>query len=216
MSWNRRIIFLCGEAEGDAFRRHVEVMAPGLETLWCSSLSSLDLATRSGGHRTRLITFLTNVIVPETILARLRPQPINIHPGPPEFPGAHGLVFAIFNGARSFGVTAHEMTAKVDDGPILMVDRFGLPGDAELVSFGNEVYARAVAIADHVIRHCVSTDAPLPPARGESWSANHCTNKRLRALLTASSHLLPDDYRRLRRACGPHFDAFEKDRRLHG
>lgn len=216
MTFERRIIFLCGEEEGEAFRSHVARFAPQLETVWVSSVASLDFATRSGGHRTRLISFLTSVIVPETILKRLRPTPINIHPGPPEYPGAHGLAFAIFNEARTFGVTVHEMTARVDDGPILMVDRFSLPPDAELVSFGNDVYARAVAMADHVIQHCIHSDGPMPRARNEVWADNHCTSKRLERLLAAAPSLLPADLERLRRACGPHLDEFRKAQRRNG
>lgn len=203
MSFNRRLIFLCGEAEGDAFRNHVQRLAPGLETIWCSSIPSLDLATRSGGHRTRLISFLTDHIVPVKILERLRPQAINIHPGPPEYPGAHGLPFAIFDGAQTYGVTVHQMAARVDDGPILMVDRFSLPEDAELVSFGNEVYARAVAMADHVIQHCIRTDGPMPIAPREFWKNNHCTRARLKTLMDAANYLTPEDRKRLKRACGP-------------
>lgn len=216
MSFNRRLIFLCGEAEGEAFRLHVAGIAPELETVWCSNVAALDFATRSGGHRTRLITFLSDQIVPANILERLRPKAINVHPGPPEFPGAHGLVFAIFNGAKEFGVTVHEMTAKVDDGPIIMVDRFALPDDAELVSFGNEVYARAVAMVDHVIRHCVQSDGPMPHASRESWSNNHCTNKRLNALMTAESYLTPTDRKRLQRACGPFLKRNERAALRHG
>ncbi|MCQ8185490.1 formyltransferase family protein [Parvularcula maris] len=216
MSFERRLIFLCGEAEGEAFQNHVEKLDAGLETVWCSSVASLDLVTRSGGHRTRLISFLTDVIVPDEIIQRLRPKPINIHPGPPEYPGAHGLTFAIFNGASHYGVTVHEMTAKVDDGPILMVDRFPLPGDAELVPYGNEVYARAVALADHVIHHCVRTEGPMPHARGEAWSKHHCTRRRLKALLTAQDYLTPSDQERLIRAAGPLLEKPEKAAKGHG
>ncbi|GGY50897.1 formyltransferase family protein [Parvularcula lutaonensis] len=216
MSFDRRIIFLCGKAEGEAFRAHVASVKPDLETVWVSSVAGLDFATRSGGHRTRLISFLTGVIVPKTILDRLRPQPINVHPGPPEYPGAHGLTFAIFNGAHEFGVTAHEMAAKVDAGPILQVARFALPSDADLVGFGNEVYARAVSVVNDVINHCIETDGPMPHAPRERWSDNHCTNKRLNALLTASEYLLPEDRKRLVRACGPHLEEFRRAQRRHG
>jgi hypothetical protein len=216
MSFDRRLIFLCGEAEGEAFRAHVQKLDPTLKTVWVSSVSGLDLVTRSGGHRTRLVTFLTDVIVPAEILARLRPKPINIHPGPPEYPGAHGLTFAIFNGASHYGVTVHEMTARVDDGPILMVDRFPLPRDAELVSFGNEVYARAVAMADHVIHHCVRTDGPMAHARGEAWSKHHCTKRRLKALLTAQDYLKGEDSVRLKRAAGPFLEKPERAATGHG
>ncbi|NNU17396.1 hypothetical protein HK107_13775 [Parvularcula sp. ZS-1/3] len=216
MSFERRLIFLCGEAEGEAFRGHVARLDPNLETVWCSTVAALDFVTRSGGHRTRVISFLTDQIVPKTILERLRPRPINVHPGPPEFPGAHGLSFAIFNEAKEFGVTVHEMTAKVDDGPIIMVDRFALPSDAEIVSYGNEVYARSVALVDHVIHHCVKTDGPMPHAMREQWTDNHCTKRRLKNLMTAVDYLTPQDRARLIRACGPLLDLEKRATSSHG
>lgn len=215
MSAPRRIIFLCGEAEGDAFRRHVAELAPEVETLWVASRASLDFATRRGGERTRLISFLTDVIVPRTILARLGPMSYNVHPGSPEYPGAHGLSFAIFEGATTFGVTAHEMVAKVDAGPIVLADRFALPPDAELLKFGNDVYARAVRVVAHLINHAIRTDAPLPRAR-EAWAKRQCTRAKLNALLTSADYLLPADHARLRRACGPHLEKYKRAQASHG
>ncbi len=199
----RRIILLCGEAEGDAFRSHLLKLAPRLEVVWVSSAAALDLATRQDCSRTRLISFLTDVIVPETVLERLELTPYNIHPASPDYPGAHGLSFAIFEDAFRFGVTAHEMTARVDAGPIVMVDWFSLPCDAELVPFGNDVYARAVAVFDMVARHCIATDEPLP-RMDVSWAERMCTRKRFRELIGIAPLLLPHDRERLRRACGPH------------
>ncbi|MEE4208744.1 MAG: hypothetical protein V2I43_05715 [Parvularcula sp.] len=209
---NRRIILLCGETEGDAFRTHLMRLNPEVEVIWVSSAAALDLATRQDCSRTRLISFLTNVIVPRTILARLGPVPYNIHPASPDYPGAHGLSFAIFEDASRFGVTAHEMTAKVDAGPIVMVDWFSLPCDAELVPFGNDVYARAIGVFDMVARHCLMSDEPLP-AMNERWASRMCTKKRFRELMSAERYLLPGDQERLRRACGPHLKGIA---RRHG
>ena len=216
MTPQRRLIFLCGEAEGEAFRAHVGRLAPGLETVWCSTIAALDFATRTGGENARLISFLTDHIVPKKILDRLVPQPLNIHPGPPEYPGAHGLSFAIFENARTYGVTVHEMAAKVDDGPIVMVDRLAMPLDAELVAFGDQVYARAVALADKVIQHCIASDDPIPPAEYEAWSEHHCTRKRLKELMAAANLLTPPDRARLARACGPLLDEHVKAASSHG
>ncbi|MEM1381393.1 MAG: hypothetical protein AAGH41_12295 [Pseudomonadota bacterium] len=211
MTAPRRIIFLCGEAEGDAFRQHVSALAPEVETQWVASASSLDFATRYNTEKTRLISFLTDVIVSEDILNRLGPTPYNVHPGSPDYPGAHGLSFAIFEQSPTFGVTAHEMTARIDDGPIVLVDRFALPRDAELISFGNEVYARAVAVVDMIIRHAVASDAPLPHQR-ERWAKRQCTRAKLKALLTSADYLLEGDRERLVRACGPHFEKHQRAR----
>ncbi|MEM9809753.1 MAG: formyltransferase family protein [Pseudomonadota bacterium] len=215
MSMNRRIVFLCGEEEGKAFREHARSLAPDLETLWVSDAEGLEIATSCGAERTRLISFLTEVIVPQSILERLGPTPYNIHPGSPDYPGAHGLSFAIFEGARKFGVTAHEMTARVDTGAIVIADLFDLPVDAEALRFGDEVYARAVSVIDRVIRHCVATDLPMRRS-GDHWSARQCTKRRLEALLTSSAHLLPTDIARLERALGPERAQALGDKRKHG
>lgn len=209
----RRIIFLCGEAEGDAFRTHAADLAPDLETQWVGTAAALELATLQGHSRTRLISFLTDVIVPQSILDRLSLTPYNIHPGSPEYPGAHGLSFAIFDEAFDFGVTAHALTREVDAGPIVLVDRFSLPIDAEIESFSNEVYARAIGVLDMVLRHCIATDEPIPPRPGESWTGKQCTKKRLRELIAKRDYLLPADNERLQRACGPYLEEYQ---RRHG
>lgn len=211
----RRIIFLCGEAEGEAFREHVERLSPGFETQWVSTAASLDFATRQASHRTRLISFLTSVIVPEEIIKRLGLVPYNVHPGSPEYPGAHGLSFAIYEGSRNFGVTAHELVKRVDTGAITLVDRFGLPDDAQLVRFGNEVYARAVAVVDMVIRHCLETDEPMRH-RPDRWAPPQCTWARLNTLMASAEYLTPHDRDRLERACGPHLERYRKAQRKHG
>lgn len=213
MTDRRRIIFLCEEQVGDAFRTHTADLAPDLDTQWVSSVSALDLATLRGNSRTRLISFLTDVIVPIEILERLVLTPYNIHPGSPEYPGAHGLSFAIFEGADEFGVTAHELTRRVDTGPIVLVDRFSLPIDAELESYSGEIYARALGVFDMVLRHCIKTDEPIPHRRGEAWSGRQCTKKRLRDLVSKRDYLLPADNERLQRACGPYLEEYQ---RRHG
>ncbi|MEO1043190.1 MAG: formyltransferase family protein [Pseudomonadota bacterium] len=199
---NRRLLFLCGQKEGLAFRQHAESLAPGIETLWVDNVESLDVVTEENAERTRLLSFLTNVIVPQRILRRLGPTPYNVHPGSSDYPGAHGINFAIWEGADTFGVTAHEMTATVDSGAIVISDTFALPADADALSFGDHVYARAVSVMDRVIRHCVTSDRQMP-RDGTRWSTRQCTKRRLDGLLAAAPSLLPADFSRLQRALGP-------------
>lgn len=51
---------------------------------------------------------------------------INFHPGPPEYPGSGCINWALLDGAKTFGVTAHLMEEKIDSGAILAVDRFSI------------------------------------------------------------------------------------------
>jgi hypothetical protein len=71
-----------------------------------------------------LISYLNPVIVPGPILRTVRMAAINIHPAPPEWPGVGCVCYALYEGDRNFGVTAHIMTERVDQGPIIRVLRF--------------------------------------------------------------------------------------------
>ena len=43
---------------------------------------------------------------------------------PPEFPGRDPHHWAIYRGAKTYGVTCHVMTDRVDEGAIVAVERF--------------------------------------------------------------------------------------------
>lgn len=49
---------------------------------------------------------------------------INFHPAPPEYPGSGCINFALYDNAQEYGVTAHLMNEKIDNGRILEVRRF--------------------------------------------------------------------------------------------
>jgi methionyl-tRNA formyltransferase len=70
-----------------------------------------------------LISYLARWIVPPDLLGRAGTA-INFHPGPPEYPGYGCNNFAIYEGAREYGVTCHRMAPSVDTGPIVEVVRF--------------------------------------------------------------------------------------------
>jgi methionyl-tRNA formyltransferase len=73
-----------------------------------------------------LICYQTGVIIPPDILEVTAAY--NFHGGPPEYPGRDPHHWAIYDGAREFGVTCHRMSAKVDAGDILFVRRFPIEG----------------------------------------------------------------------------------------
>ncbi|MBN2752020.1 MAG: hypothetical protein JXQ84_04860, partial [Rhodospirillaceae bacterium] len=82
----------------------------------------------------RLLTCGTDVIVPRQVLDAFSGPSYNIHPGPPDYPGRFPSVFALYDETAVFGTTVHEMTAQVDDGPIVAVDRFPIPEGADRAS----------------------------------------------------------------------------------
>lgn len=66
-----------------------------------------------------ILNFLSPVVVPQSVLRGARIAAVNFHPAPPRWPGVGSASFALYEGDKEFGVTAHLMTAKVDSGPIL-------------------------------------------------------------------------------------------------
>lgn len=71
-----------------------------------------------------LISYLAQWIIPDTVLEKASYAAINLHPGPPEYPGIGCTNFAIYNGEKEFGITCHHMLAKVDSGSVIAVRRF--------------------------------------------------------------------------------------------
>lgn len=69
-----------------------------------------------------LVSFATGIIVPEKTVDQFSGRAYNIHPASPEYPGNFPHHFAVFDGVKSYGATAHIMTARVDDGPIVDVE----------------------------------------------------------------------------------------------
>lgn len=71
-----------------------------------------------------VISYLAQWIIPNRLLANADLAAINLHPGPPEYPGIGCTNFAIYNGEKEFGITCHHMLSKVDSGSLIAVRRF--------------------------------------------------------------------------------------------
>lgn len=153
---------------------------------------------------TRIIAFLTGVIVPAAILDALPSAAYNIHPGPPEYPGSYPESFAIWDGATAYGITAHEMAPKVDTGAILRVSRFDLPVQPDLNNMGDLVFGAAVEMFAAIAEHCAISDDDIPPS-GDHWAAKRYTKQDFAALCRSGGSYAGADLDRLRRACGKDF-----------
>jgi len=80
-----------------------------------------------------IISFVCQWVIPPQVLSRAKKGAINFHPGPPEYPGTGCYNFAIFNGAKEYGVTCHFMTKTVDAGPIIKTVNFEMPMNIDVL-----------------------------------------------------------------------------------
>lgn len=71
--------------------------------------------------------------IPKSLLVKAHGSAINFHPGPPEYPGSGCINFALYDGVQEFGVTAHLMNERIDNGRILQVRRFPISEDDGLM-----------------------------------------------------------------------------------
>ena len=167
--------------EADFFRDFAQKLAPTVRTIHVDSLEALERAVPDPCRHARLFAFSTSIIVPPEILRRLAYNAVNFHPGPPEYPGYRPTGFALYDGARSYGVTAHYMTDRVDEGPIIGVDRFPVGENAMLIDVVKDSYQRLAKLALAKLPALLRVDEDIPPS-GERWSPRKTTKAQYDAM----------------------------------
>ena len=201
----RYLVVLTGERERPHFHLFLKRQNPEIIVTFCESLEQLEAAVLRRNGAVRILAFLTDLIVPGWLLGKLAKTPYNIHPGPPGYPGSHPESFALWNGERTYGVTAHEMTTRVDEGPIVHVDRFDIPEEARRSELADLTYQHAVNLFARIGAHCASSDADLPRVNID-WTGSKRTKADFSRLCRPPAGLLPADYRCLQRACGADYE----------
>jgi len=162
-----------------------------------------DLAARCAValHKTRLVSFGSDVIVPAAVLEALDCGAYNFHPGPPSYPGRFPSTFFIEDGGRLFGSTVHEMAAQVDSGPINAVDRFEVPADLHCVDLNLLSFHSLLALFKKLAPHLAVDEAPL--ARTDAvWSGRTTTQRDFDALCRLPSDVDAEAFQRRLRAVG--------------
>jgi methionyl-tRNA formyltransferase len=128
----------------------------------------------------RLIAFTTGVIVPQAMLEAFGHGAYNFHPGPPHYPGWAPAHFAIYDGAKTFGATMHEMAARVDSGPIVGVENFIIPDDISVRALEQLAYVRLGYLFWRKARELACWSGPLPRLP-VTWSGIKSTRQMYRA-----------------------------------
>lgn len=126
------------------------------------------------------VSYMSAWIIPAGFLRRVKCFSLNFHPGTPAYRGIGCTNFAVYNGEKEYGVTAHLMLPRVDAGKIIDVARFPvLPGET-LWSLTNKCYAFILCQFYRVFDQYLMT-GKLPLSR-ERWSSKLHTRAELNAL----------------------------------
>lgn len=92
------------------------------------------------------------------LISATKKYAINFHSAPlPQYRGTFGYNFAIFNGEKDYGVTAHFLSDKFDRGDIIEVKRFPVDCEKisleELIELSNEhLLSLFISIIDKILR----------------------------------------------------------------
>ncbi len=198
-----RIILLTGEVEAPHLSKMMREHNPALDICAVTAAAGLEEACANPTAGTRLVSFCSPVIVPGRWLTALPGPSYNFHPGPPERPGRYPPVFALYENAKQFGITVHEMLASVDSGPIVAAEWFDIPQDCDLPMLEELTLKHLVTVFHGLAPHLALKAEPLPrlpvPWRGRKTSKADCD-----ALCAVTPDMDPAETNRRRRACGAH------------
>ncbi|MBO6518531.1 MAG: hypothetical protein JJ900_16725 [Rhodospirillales bacterium] len=198
----KRIILLTGEVEAPHLRELLVRHADGLNVEPVFDANGLHAAFAAGGiEETRLVAFLTSVIVPAGYLQALPGPAYNFHPGPPEYPGSYVAGFAIYEGAQEFGVTLHEMAVEVDTGPIVEVRRFPVEPGWKFQDLEAEAFRQVLQLFVDYSKHLATDDTPLPSGV-EPWTGRPRTKAQAARLKGIEADMTEEEIVRRYRAFG--------------
>lgn len=129
-----------------------------------------------------LISFISSWILPESLLKKAKLGAINFHPGSPEYPGTGCTNFAIYEGAKEYGVTCHYMDSRVDAGRIIRVVRFPLSENDTVYQVTQRCYQLIEEMFYELMRVLLAGESL--PVSEERWKRKPFTRKQLDELCT--------------------------------
>lgn len=172
----RELVVLAGEQEGHHLGLFLKRHNPDITVTHVQTRDELTLALHPRRAGVRLVAFCTSVIVPESSLADIDCGAYNFHPGPPNYPGKHPASFAIYEGATRFAATLHEMTARVDSGPIVGVEWIDMPAVPRLTEVERLTFDACIRLW-HRFGPLLGTSPDRLPLGDATWSGTKSTQR---------------------------------------
>lgn len=124
-----------------------------------------------------IISYLSQWIIPETLLKNADIAALNFHPGTPEYPGIGCTNFAVYNQANEFGVTCHHMVSRVDTGNIIAVKRFPVYESDTVYSITQRCYNVILNMFYDIVSLLMKGENL--PSSGEVWKRKPYRRKEL-------------------------------------
>jgi methionyl-tRNA formyltransferase len=189
------IILITGPVEEATLATVLRAHNPQLNIRGIKFLAELEALEPELLARARLIGFVTPVIVPKRILQGLGYGAYNFHPGPPHYPGWVPSHFAIYDGATEFGATAHVMNERVDTGPIISVELFGIRPNTTVEGLEQMALTSLARLFWKLANLLATHSEPLNPLE-ITWSGRKSTRRNYAALCEISAEISKNESER--------------------
>ena len=108
-----------------------------------------------------IISFRSYIILKKKNLSKIKYASLNFHPGPPNYRGIGCANFAIYNQEKFYGVTAHLINEKIDNGKIIDVKYFKLKKNIDINSLLRISYKHQLNQAKKVLSKIFSKNENL-------------------------------------------------------
>jgi methionyl-tRNA formyltransferase len=209
------IILLAGPIERAALPVALTGHNPQLTILMIDRLEDLAALDSDVLRRSRLIAFVTPVIVPKSILDQLGYGAVNFHPGPPSYPGWAPAHFALYDQADEFGATVHLMVEKVDAGAIIDLALFPIPPDTSVFGLEGMAYARLAFLFWRMARE-LACDTSLPAALSVEWGDRKYSRRNYLAMCEIPLDISKGEFDRRMRVFGGNYFGVTPTIKIHG
>lgn len=209
------IILLTGVIESAALPAVLLGHNAGLDVLPVESAEELAALEPELLRRSRLVAFVTPIIVPKRVLDQVGYGAVNFHPGPPAYPGWAPAHFALYDQANEFGATVHLMVEKVDAGPIIDLALFPVPPDTSVFGLEGMAYARLAFLFWRMAKR-LACDPSLPPAMPVEWSNRKYSRGNYLSMCEIPLDISRNEFDRRMRVFGGNYFGVVPTIKLHG
>jgi len=152
-----------------------------------------------------ILSFRSLLILSGGLIAKASIASINFHPAPVEYPGSACLNFALYDNAEDYGVTAHIMNEKVDNGTIIECRRFPIVPNDTVDSLLLRTHLKLLDLFFDVVTNLFfggrrSLDLKIQLSSGEKWLGEARKIKDLENLQSIAVHATKEELEKVIRA----------------
>ena len=166
-----------------------------------------------------ILCFRSFFILPKILLNKAKIASVNFHPAPPEYPGSGCINFALYDNANKYGVTAHIMNEKIDNGEILEVRRFSVSPNDDLPTLLTKTHKELYKLCSDFIDSISLSDKEIIEKKiassiDEKWNGEARLLKELDAMQKIPVDISKEELKRIIRAT--YIEGYPPKIEIHG